>query len=286
MTRGKWVALVLILIGLGFVVGVPLERLWQLVTLRRVSYVEDGLVIKETVHRWGEWEGEPHGEHLARDVESGLIRRRGVYEDGDQVGVWNYWSEDGRITEQERCDSDSILTTHSPPWLDATENQIVADGTYVDYHLHPAEMMPWRESRYRDGIPDGVWTWWNPVGEIVLQRSYGGGELLKEKEAPPWWPCERSPTPPADGPVTAYHPNGLKRYSGAFKDGEPTGVWSYWRDDGKLWQQLEFRGVRGDRTTRGVPMTMMLGSPPWRGGARDQSPSNVRRAASPEGRGQ
>lgn len=111
---------------------------------------------------------------------------------------------------------------------------------------------------YRDGrqlIP--VVTWHEPN----QQRQAEGWSLTNEvtvHKTIDWWRgmLEISLEPPADEPVrigewTEWHPNGNKRFTGTFREGESVGTHTWWHENGQ--KQLVGRfedGQRVDRWTR------------------------------------
>ena len=42
------------------------------------------------------------------------------------------------------------------------------------------------EGRFHHGTEDGVWTYWDDMGDVVRQEKWRRGEALEERTSPPW----------------------------------------------------------------------------------------------------
>jgi len=69
------------------------------------------------------------------------------------------------------------------------------------------------DGRYRKGIKNGKWTWWNEDGGTDSAGSYRNGLM--------------------NGKWTYYHKNGQMYGQGRFKDGERDGLFTYWHENGE-----------------------------------------------------
>ena len=65
------------------------------------------------------------------------------------------------------------------------------------------------EGYYKDGLKDGLWTYWYKNGVKKREGTFKDG--LK------------------DGLWTYRYKNGYKRCDGTFKDGKEDGIWTYWK---------------------------------------------------------
>ena len=43
-----------------------------------------------------------------------------------------------------------------------------------------------------------------------------------------------------DGPWTAWHPTGTKKWQGDYRDNDPFGLWRYWDKNGRREKEIEF----------------------------------------------
>ena len=68
------------------------------------------------------------------------------------------------------------------------------------------------ESNYKDGKPDGPWTWWYESGQKEREGNYKDGKK--------------------DGLLTWWYENGQKKVEANHKDGEPDGPTILYNEDG------------------------------------------------------
>ena len=59
------------------------------------------------------------------------------------------------------------------------------NGYWVSFH--PESDVKQTEGSHVNGRMHGVWTWWNPSGELQAQKRYERGRVVEEKNSPPWW---------------------------------------------------------------------------------------------------
>ena len=94
-----------------------------------------------------------------------------------------------------------------------------------------------KEGSYKDGIPDGLWTWWDENGlkekewnykkdGMVHETLYHRNSLQKLQET-----NYKDGVP--DGLVTAWHENGQKDEEGTYKDGVQGGLLTRWYENGQ-----------------------------------------------------
>lgn len=186
---------------------------------------------------------------------SGALRARGTYDGRNQVGIWTYFHENGRVEANGSLDRSGKRT-----------------GEWV--HYHPDGSIRAR-GRFRDDREDGVWTFSTPsgstervgqydagaqsglwtdfhadgrlAGEGFLHRgqrigtwrfSIDGGERM-EREFPPQ---------PNQTLMVEHWPNGTLRRAGVLEDGQPLGRWTTWHSNGKR----RFCCTRAGRDLTGV----------------------------------
>ena len=70
-----------------------------------------------------------------------------------------------------------------------------------------------KEVNFKDGKPDGLWTWWNEDGKKEEERTYKDGM--------------------EDGLWTKWHWNGQKYKEVTYKDGKKDGLETHWYENGQ-----------------------------------------------------
>jgi MORN repeat variant len=77
------------------------------------------------------------------------------------------------------------------------------------------------EAQYRDGKLEGGSREWNENGQLVRECNYAGGELHGEYKA--WWD------------------NGKPKEVGAYDSGRKVGRYTWYKEDGTVWQSLDLQ---------------------------------------------
>ena len=77
------------------------------------------------------------------------------------------------------------------------------------------------ESNYKDGKPDGLWTWLYGSGQKEREGNYKDGKK--------------------DGLVTWWYENGQKKVEGNFKDGKPDGMTTSWYENGQKSREENYK---------------------------------------------
>ena len=72
-----------------------------------------------------------------------------------------------------------------------------------------------------DGKREGIWTTYSEMGNLKLRLHYKNGNLEFSE---------------------AYYENGNLKSRGYYKNSEPTGLWESFDEDGKLINQVKFKG--------------------------------------------
>jgi sulfatase modifying factor 1 len=94
--------------------------------------------------------------------------------------------------------------------LYATNDNKPFSGSVFEFYENGTEKL---NGRYRNGIKNGKWTWWNEDGGTNSTGSYKNGLQ--------------------NGIWKYYYENGQKESEGTFKDGKRVGLWTYWFEDGR-----------------------------------------------------
>ena len=77
------------------------------------------------------------------------------------------------------------------------------------------------EKNYKDGKPDGLWTWWHSNGKKSRVESFKDGI--------------------EHGLITIWYENGQKKYEGTYKDGKEDGKWTGWYESGQKRGEATFK---------------------------------------------
>ena len=72
------------------------------------------------------------------------------------------------------------------------------------------------EGRYKDGLRNGKWSWWNEDNKMDSSGTYKDGNQNRK------W--------------TYWYENGEKWKEGPYKDGKSDGLWTYWDNDGSKYE--------------------------------------------------
>ena len=100
--------------------------------------------------------------------------------------------------------------------------------------------------RYRNGIKNGKWTWWNMDGQKKDEFTWKDGKVdgtwkwyssngTKMKEGN--WKDSK-----LDGLWTEWYENGRKKIKGINKDGRRDGLWTWWYENGQKKEEVTFKG--------------------------------------------
>ncbi len=173
--------------------------------------------------------------------DNGNKRAIGSFEDGLEEDLWTFWDSSGDL----RCEGDFMRGSPALRWTYFHSN---GSPSAEGYRLHGERVGPWRFydeagelSERRFPMPEGL--------EIV-QDLWGGaaprreGFLVDGMQSGRW---------------ATMHPNGRRRLTVDFVDGEPHGLLLAWTDKGQP--------VARGRFERGVPTGDWE---VWRGGATEQ----------------
>ena len=95
---------------------------------------------------------------------------------------------------------------------------------------------PLSEGEYRNGLPVGTWTTYNPDGKVRSLVEYEGGRLVSEA--------------PQNGEFSADYPSGRPEWVGRYSHGRLDGPFTAWHDLGE-WTMVP--ADQGGATPAGPP---------------------------------
>tara|TARA_Y100000310_G_scaffold281626_1_gene302225 strand:- start:5 stop:478 length:474 start_codon:yes stop_codon:yes gene_type:complete len=77
------------------------------------------------------------------------------------------------------------------------------------------------EGRYKDGLRNGKWSWWNEDNKMDSSGAYNNGIQ--------------------DGKWTYWYDNGQKIGEGTYKDGKEDGKWTSWYENGQKMNEFTYK---------------------------------------------
>ena len=77
------------------------------------------------------------------------------------------------------------------------------------------------EGRYKDGLRNGKWSWWNEDNKMDSSGTYKDGKQ--------------------DGLWTYWDENGEKRFEGTWKDRVEDGLWTRWYENGEKRYEVTYK---------------------------------------------
>ncbi len=112
-------------------------------------------------------------------------------------------------------EKEQIVATHpngKPSYVEYfSENDTLNPTRTVRFYYNGEKQ---EETNYKDGIKNGINTFWYQNGEKMFEGTYKDGLQ--------------------DGTFTQWFDNGKVDYIAEYEDGRPTGTWKYFSKDGNL----------------------------------------------------
>jgi hypothetical protein len=108
------------------------------------------------------------------------------------------------------------------------------NGPYVEYYDDGKKRS---EAHYKNGVPDGLGTYWYEGGQKIEEGQFKNGK--KDGLWTSWyengqkWTENHWKDGKLDGLETHWHENGQKSYEGHNKNGVPDGLWPFWDKNGE-----------------------------------------------------
>tara|TARA_B100000959_G_C14501411_1_gene427359 strand:- start:39 stop:431 length:393 start_codon:yes stop_codon:yes gene_type:complete len=102
--------------------------------------------------------GSSKEELIESRYDSGQLMIRGYMKDGEYVGKWTQWYENGL------------------KWMEYSYKNGKRDGKWTEWHENGQKK---REETYKNGKRDGKWTGWYENGQKDLERTYKDGGLIE-----------------------------------------------------------------------------------------------------------
>jgi UPF0755 protein len=140
--------------------------------------------------------------------------------------------------------------------LYAPNNNKPYTGTVFDFYENGTEKL---NGRYRNGLKNGKWTWWNRDGSIIERGTYRN-ELMNGLWQFYYWNDNMKvkgsyrdgngatddyysdiPTHGRYGKWTYWYENGNKKLEGFFKNDERNGKWLQWYENGQKMGESSFK---------------------------------------------
>jgi antitoxin component YwqK of YwqJK toxin-antitoxin module len=156
------------------------------------------------------------------------------YRDGERVGVWNWWDEQGNLLRSTEFEYGVAVPLRgealSRPTYAFTllsgrksaEGLLKGDRPHGRWQFWHINGQPRAEGDYLTGIPNGRWQYFYEDGQLERLAHYDLGILHGEfREA---------------------YPNGQERRRGRIDQGLKTGTWRFWYPDGRLRAEGAFQG--------------------------------------------
>ena len=133
--------------------------------------------------------------------------------------------------------------------LYAPNNNKPYTGIVFDFYENGTEKL---NGRYRKGIKNGKWTYWNSNGQKRNETTYKDGKKIRIIE---WEYYENGQKRNAktykegqyDGKLTIWYENGQKKQESTYKDGKPEEKWTEWYDNGQKQVEATFKDDKRDR---------------------------------------
>ncbi|HTL81465.1 MAG TPA: toxin-antitoxin system YwqK family antitoxin [Bacteroidia bacterium] len=186
----------------------------------------DGILVGEGVY---DAKGQQQGHWKEYYEETGDLKGEGDYKDGVRIGDWKFYYADGK-TDQ----------------LGKYDNKGRPVGVWKWYYDTGQEL---REETYTDGLRNGTLTEYDESGNIITQGEYVDGlqeghwffQIDDYREEGDYVTGERTGVW-----KHTYIPGGQQRFEGNYTNGQPDGKFTYWYDNGRVWQEGKYVYGRKD----------------------------------------
>ena len=166
-----------------------------------------------------EWEGEFDEARLSGPslfgYENGKRRALGMFVNGLEEDLWTFWSSDGSISQEGDFAQGKAVLRWAYFHRDGSP---MAEG----YRLNDQRVGPWQFYTPEGELSERLFPL--PEGTEIVHETWDGvvprreGFLVHGVQTGRW--------------VTS-HPNGRRRLTGDFEDGQPHGLWLAWADTGE-----------------------------------------------------
>ena len=120
----------------------------------------------------------------------------------------------------------------------------------------------WFRENWSKGRRDGVWEWFHGTGDRHSRCSYIKGFIVGKKV---FWSNksrvrEEDHVDGSIAKVCAWYVSGKKRMEGKYENGKKAGRWAYWKEDGSLQYEGEWKDGQPWSGYCGVPADGEAGS--------------------------
>lgn len=144
-------------------------------------------------------QGKKQGKWVTYWEEGGKIKSEGLYKDGKQINLWQYYYETGELWIMLEFLTDGITVNCKMYHGDGDK---AAEGLYV------------KDKKLNKMVKDGKWYYYRQDSVMLALETYKAG--IK------------------DGTEETYYDNGKKFEVATFVNGKKTGPWKQWFDTGVL----------------------------------------------------
>ena len=187
--------------------------------------------------------------------ENGKLSHTGEFKNGERIGIWHFYADDGITLINEVPFPDGISKTFYPNgrlkaqgvrihgmktgawtfYVDDTQKTVYAQGNYVDdnqnghwKYYHNNGQVDF-EGEHINGAFSGEWRFYNENGNLIKKGILTGSRL-------------------AQGEWEFYFDNGKPQAIGSFEDDQKTGKWEFYHPNGKLKETGKYR--KGEKIGR------------------------------------
>ena len=147
--------------------------------------------------------------------DNGRVKEKGEYIAGRKEGVWQVYSERGKLVQTVTYKKGKVVTTAAP-------EQVKDFATYHDNGRIKEQGITKNSKR------DGEWKLYDNRGELEIITVYDQGKIIRQDR------------PQQIEKVAEYHDNGRIKAQGFIKDGQKDGVWKLYSSRGKLVKSVTY----------------------------------------------
>ncbi len=144
----------------------------------------------------------------------------GELKNGNENGLWGIFHDSGLIMQEEEWKNGKLwnISDYTNIFGDTLYSGSLknGDGLKINYYITGKKEI---ECEFKDGIPDGSWTYYYENGSVAEKGQFSKGQKHEEWEF--------------------YYKNSRLESKGKFKDGVKDGVWTYYGRDGIILDEVD-----------------------------------------------
>jgi len=175
--------------------------------------------------------------------ENGMLMRKGSYKNGLFDGIWINYYQSGALSDS----SVYLLGRLNGPFVSRHENgKVFYEGDYVRDQQHGVWTLYFdsgvktSEMIFDNGIPRGIWKYWDTDGNPVQETEHVGVGDYKILNA--WNKDGEKTISNGSGELRSYFENGSIQQIGRVENGKKIGVWKTYYPDGTTAEEGKFEG--------------------------------------------